>query len=942
MGKEYSKSNFNPNFDQEKFSLMELINRGGLQTVNYMYCKDASFASILSSQIQGGYGQFYDINTYGLTSVLIKSVDIKTNTIEGNHATFRDAVDSRKGVGKFQHMFISDDLTVGPRIDGGLSETVFKGNITQRGEHTIIELDGIGDIQGRFGVRSTTAEFGVKLSFDVGSTTMAFVAGFSATMVAPRIGMTGNLFVNKIIPDTFSLLETIYLNSPVKIDIRSKLITIAEVDNSLNPLNPNNISNYIQLKSKGLNAGLPDLNATIDINSSSTVNIQTANPQNKGHIFIGFEDPKDRTHDINIAATTTINMGAGETINIGNAEERAPEESTKILNINIDDAITIAGTEASQENLSIYIGKNQASEINIVSNLKLAQAGVEISFHGSNKFEEEAHPPPCYFSVGRFANDDNRPYSDIDYVDLYGGKHISLTTPLPAKNGQIYIGGDPTSIDKQLTKSATEVVSIQSNNKMELFAGKDLYLTVPRNNDGIGVNEIIIGGKNTQDFESVNHVMIVSSSITDILARNTLTLNTTDETAKNGDINIGGIVNIQKGGGLIKTSNTKNINIITTRTTVNNKLYFDSSDFLVDSTTITLGDASANSTTKLIAKPRSSFEVITPTIDFNIDTLFNTYAKVIKMNSDGNITIDGKNVFTIHTQVIGITSDNSLSLTAFAVGGAPPSDGQLLFSSSGKTSFTNSSSFSVTTTGPLELNANNLTLNNVKADFKVSIETTDTITADGTIASLKGSISAANNVSGTNIVASDNMECRTIKFGNVLFRSSLGVANVNYTWPAGEYIWPSGNYTWPGPPTLLTPEIPAGLTIRCFTAIGGFVQLTTFPTPTTGGYVVGPFISCDLLGNIDTNKIEIIPPLPVGTTKRFKVGPILTMPGVTNLLWQYNMIRVVGTIPVASFDEGSMDKYLYPEGTEGWIDQRDVINYPVFEEDKEGDNNDGN
>ena len=34
-------SNFNPNFDREKFAFLELANRGeGLSPINYMYAKD--------------------------------------------------------------------------------------------------------------------------------------------------------------------------------------------------------------------------------------------------------------------------------------------------------------------------------------------------------------------------------------------------------------------------------------------------------------------------------------------------------------------------------------------------------------------------------------------------------------------------------------------------------------------------------------------------------------------------------------------------------------------------------------------------------------------------------------------------------------------------------------------------------------------------------------
>jgi hypothetical protein len=82
-------SNFNPNFDREKFAFLELANRGdGLSPINYMYAKDISCESILSPIINGGTAELYTIYSSGVyVEDIVQSKDVQTDTLEARIGT---------------------------------------------------------------------------------------------------------------------------------------------------------------------------------------------------------------------------------------------------------------------------------------------------------------------------------------------------------------------------------------------------------------------------------------------------------------------------------------------------------------------------------------------------------------------------------------------------------------------------------------------------------------------------------------------------------------------------------------------------------------------------------------------------------------------------------------------------------------------------------------
>ena len=80
-------NNFNPGFDREKLAFLELANgRGGLDPIEYIYARDASFESVLVDCVKGG---MFDINMLYATN--IEANDIITVTIEAKIATIDTA-----------------------------------------------------------------------------------------------------------------------------------------------------------------------------------------------------------------------------------------------------------------------------------------------------------------------------------------------------------------------------------------------------------------------------------------------------------------------------------------------------------------------------------------------------------------------------------------------------------------------------------------------------------------------------------------------------------------------------------------------------------------------------------------------------------------------------------------------------------------------------------
>jgi hypothetical protein len=62
--------------------------RGSLDPIDYIYARESSFESLLASNTVGGIAQYYTIYTASIyASVMVKSVDVQTDTLEANTIT---------------------------------------------------------------------------------------------------------------------------------------------------------------------------------------------------------------------------------------------------------------------------------------------------------------------------------------------------------------------------------------------------------------------------------------------------------------------------------------------------------------------------------------------------------------------------------------------------------------------------------------------------------------------------------------------------------------------------------------------------------------------------------------------------------------------------------------------------------------------------------------
>lgn len=108
---------FNPSFDRNKESLIQLSNKnGGLDPLDYLYSKSASFQSLIASDIKGGLIDSYMIYTKGLDADIITARYAKITTIDAitiNVTTLNSDYIHNKYKIDTHDLDVYDDITVG-------------------------------------------------------------------------------------------------------------------------------------------------------------------------------------------------------------------------------------------------------------------------------------------------------------------------------------------------------------------------------------------------------------------------------------------------------------------------------------------------------------------------------------------------------------------------------------------------------------------------------------------------------------------------------------------------------------------------------------------------------------------------------------------------------------------------------------------------------------
>lgn len=75
-------TNFNPNFDREKFAFLELANRGdGLTPIDNIGCAEGLFGSITANIIEGGSTQVATLSAQDVNSVTIRADKVSANKV---------------------------------------------------------------------------------------------------------------------------------------------------------------------------------------------------------------------------------------------------------------------------------------------------------------------------------------------------------------------------------------------------------------------------------------------------------------------------------------------------------------------------------------------------------------------------------------------------------------------------------------------------------------------------------------------------------------------------------------------------------------------------------------------------------------------------------------------------------------------------------------------
>ncbi len=157
-------NNFNPGFDREKASFLELANRGdGLTPIEYIYAGNASFESVLASHLKGG---MIEINMLYVTN--IDASDIITVTLEADIGTittiYSENIYNKEKI-TTKDLFVSDNIYFGTDSKG--SKTLIYGSVEAHSGPWSITTTTME-------IKSGATEFALgAFSLDAGVTTMA-------------------------------------------------------------------------------------------------------------------------------------------------------------------------------------------------------------------------------------------------------------------------------------------------------------------------------------------------------------------------------------------------------------------------------------------------------------------------------------------------------------------------------------------------------------------------------------------------------------------------------------------------------------------------------------------------------------------------------------------------------------------------------------------------
>lgn len=232
------KGSFNPGFDRKKAELMDLINSGnGLDPVYYLYAVNSGFNSISSSNIKGGFCNFYDvvakqINVDLLEAALIIADKAVVTEIEATTVNVDTVSAKTINVDKINSQNIDNSLLISTRsLDAHLvtAKEILSGSIDGGSVYALI-------------LRAEAMGHGVIVPFLGKSVAPGFYTGYGSMDVMGNVTIRPSSFTDIFVDNSFkcetnvltsfqsnlftshSKLETL-ITSDMSIEIESPLFT---------------------------------------------------------------------------------------------------------------------------------------------------------------------------------------------------------------------------------------------------------------------------------------------------------------------------------------------------------------------------------------------------------------------------------------------------------------------------------------------------------------------------------------------------------------------------------------------------------------------------------------------------------------------------------------------------------------------------------------------
>ena len=479
---------FNPGFDRKKESLMQLSNKnGGLDPLDYLYSKSASFQSLIASDIKGGLIDSYMIYTKGLDADIITAryahiitedaTTINVETINSDHIHNKYEIDTHD-------LYAYDKIYFG--TDSKSSETLIYGSFQLYGGG--FDIGSPSSPVSSVLIDSVVMEVAIATVLSIDAVLFNNIVGTQYSLASPLVNINAPVFelnfVERALPiGTVGIYSgsNIYLSAPL---VQIGPATIAALTRTLN-FNVNvdlginfNSTGSIDLDSKTTRILATDSIKLESINSVSgeiDVLMEIQNEIDQGFFSLDGKQLKFGARSgIGIPSTEQILMQA----NIGIITTCGVRPTASAFTLDINSAslsainITIGETDPSQ-NLGVTESITLRSIGNVfltANNIKIQNTAIlqpEVQFY-TNSFNVN--------SIGSGIED-----KDTSSINLTSDHGITIQNNAPLSTLNI----KSTFKDMNISTDSVANINISSNNTVNITG---INLVEIKSNNTIGLN----------------------------------------------------------------------------------------------------------------------------------------------------------------------------------------------------------------------------------------------------------------------------------------------------------------------------------------------------------------------------------------------------------------------------------------------------------------------